>query len=191
MSDLLAGPAAEVAEASRTLDLVKVPMSDSKEITRLLDQFARAYEGDAWVGTPVRALVDDVDARLAAAHPVAGAHSIWDLVAHITYWLDAAARRLAGQVVDPQDDEDWPPNPPPSDTAWVATLAAFQASHDRLLAAIRRLGPEDLDGAVPGKTYSVYVLLHGVLQHTLYHAGQIGLLRRAARESSGAASRPG
>jgi uncharacterized damage-inducible protein DinB len=28
--------------------------------------------------------------------------------------------------------------------------------------------------------YNIYVLLHGVLQHTLYHAGQIAMLRRLA-----------
>ena len=54
-----------------------------------------------------------------------------------------------------------------------------------LVAAIRRLRPEDLAGPVPGHPYSVYVLLHGVLQHTLYHAGQIGLLRGAARRAAG------
>lgn len=185
----LISPAATAAASLP--DLVNATMADSREITRLLDQFARAYAGDAWHGTPVRGLLDDVDARLAAAHPVAGAHSIWELVAHVTYWLDAAGRRLAGEVVDPQDDEDWPPAPAPSAGAWTAARAALEASHDRLLAAIRRLGPDDLEGPVPGQTYSVYVLLHGVLQHTLYHAGQIGLLRRAGREALGTVSRPG
>ena len=65
----------------------------SHEITRLLDQFEPAYAGDAWHGTPVRALLDDVDAGLAAAHPVPGAHSNWELV------------------------EDWPATPSPTGAA--------------------------------------------------------------------------
>ncbi len=153
----------------------------SREITRLLDQLERAYDGDAWLGAPVRAVLNDVDATLAAAHPVAGAHSIWELVTHVTYWLDAAGRRLGGEPVEPLHDEDWPPAPRPTAAAWAEALAALQASHDRLLAAVRRLDEDDLDGPVSGQTYTKYVLLHGVLQHTLYHAGQIGLLKRAAR----------
>jgi len=156
-------------------------MTDSREIVRLLDQFDRAYAGDAWHGMPVRALLGDVDAGLAAAHPVAGAHSIWDLVTHITWWLDAAARRLGGEVVDPRHDEDWPAMLQPTATAWAAVLTALEGSHDRLVTAVQRLGETDLDGPVPGQTYTKYVLLHCVLQHTLYHAGQIGLLKRAAR----------
>jgi hypothetical protein len=33
---------------------------------------------------------------------------------------------------------------------------------------------------VNGKPYDYYVLLHGALQHTLYHAGQIAMVRRLA-----------
>ena len=157
------------------------PTAGSREIARLLDQLERAYAGDAWHGMPVRELLDDVDAGLAAAHPIAGGHSIWELVTHITYWLDAAARRLGGETVDPLHDEDWPAPPQPTAAAWRQALTALQASQDRLLAAVRRLEEKDLDGPVPGHAYTKYVLLHGVLQHTLYHAGQIGLLKRAAR----------
>src|ERR1041384_7534740 len=33
-------------------------------------------------------------------------------------------------------------------------------------------------GMVPGTPYNVYFLLHGVIQHDLYHAGQIALLKK-------------
>jgi uncharacterized damage-inducible protein DinB len=157
------------------------PTVGSREIARLLDQFERAFAGDAWLGMPVNELLGDVDAGLAALHPIAGGHSIWELVTHITYWLDAAARRLGGETVDPLHDEDWPATPQPTAGAWKQALTALQTSQDRLLVAVRRLEEKDLDGPVPGHAYTKYVLLHGVLQHTLYHAGQIGLLKRAAR----------
>jgi uncharacterized damage-inducible protein DinB len=156
------------------------PTAGSGEIVRLLDQFDRAYAGDAWVGTSLREMLGSVDATQAAAHPVAGAHSIWELVTHIGWWLDAVARRIGGEAVEAANDEDWPATPAPTAAAWTAALKGLQASHERLTAAVRRLGDKDLDGPVPGRDYPKYVLLHGVLQHTLYHAGQIGLLKRAA-----------
>jgi hypothetical protein len=70
--------------------------------------------------------------------------------------------------------------PAQSAAAWEAALAALEASQRRLLAAVGTLGDADLDGPVPGHDYTRYVLVHGVLQHTLYHAGQIALLKRAA-----------
>jgi uncharacterized damage-inducible protein DinB len=151
-----------------------------REVARMLDQLERAYDGEAWHGMPVRELLAGVTFRTAAARPIAGGHTIWELVAHITYWLDAAARRLGGQAVDPVDDADWPAMPAQSAAAWEAALAALEASHRRLLAAVGALGDADLEGPVPGHDYTRYVLVHGVLQHTLYHAGQIALLKRAA-----------
>ena len=151
------------------------------EVGRLEEQLRLAFEGPAWHGPSVLEALEGVAPEAAHAHPVAGAHSIWELVTHITYWLDAAARRLGGETVDPLENEDWPATPPPTSAAWTGALAALQATHERLLAAVRRLDERDLDGPVPGHAYTRYVLLHGVLQHTLYHAGQIGLLKRAAR----------
>ena len=78
------------------------------------------------------------------------------------------------------NDADWPAMPAQSAAAWEAALAALEASHHRLLAAVGALGQSDLEGPVPGHDYTRYVLVHGVLQHTLYHAGQIALLKRAA-----------
>jgi uncharacterized damage-inducible protein DinB len=160
------------------------PTVDSREIVRLVDQFERVYAGNAWHGDPLRTVLTDVEADLAVTHPVPGVHSIWELVDHIAWWLDAAARRLGGEVVEALHDEDWPPTPKPGDAAWATALANLQAAHERLLVAVRRLGEMGLEGPVPGKDYTKYVLLHGLLQHTLYHMGQIGLLKRAAKPSS-------
>jgi uncharacterized damage-inducible protein DinB len=151
-----------------------------REIARLRDQLERAYDGEAWLGMPVRELLNGVSFRTAAARPIARGHTIWELVTHITYWLDAAARRLGGEAVDPVNDADWPAMPSPSAAGWKAALAALEAGHRRLLAAVAALAESDLEGPVPGHDYTRYVLVHGVLQHTLYHAGQIALLKRAA-----------
>jgi hypothetical protein len=78
------------------------------------------------------------------------------------------------------NDADWPAMPAQSAAAWEAALAALEASQRCLLATVGTLGDADLDGPVPGHGYTRYVLVHGVLQHTLYHAGQIALLKRAA-----------
>lgn len=60
---------------------------------------------------------------------------------------------------------------------WELAQERLLAAADRLLTSI---GKVDLDAAVPGKAYDVYFLLHGVIQHTLYHAGQIALMKRIA-----------
>lgn len=152
----------------------------SDEVARTLDQLERAYDGDAWHGPPLKSVLASVDADTAAQHPIAGAHSIRELVEHIRLWQDTVVRRLEGDSIDYRAGEDWPPADPAGPAAWADALKALDASHRVLTTAVRRLNAGQLADSVPGKTYSNYVMLHGLVQHTLYHAGQIALLQRAA-----------
>ena len=151
------------------------------EIERLQDQLRRSYDGDAWHGAPLRELLEDVDAETAAVRPIAGAHNIWELVLHITAWQDAARRRLVGDPAHLDDEEDWPPVRRMGDDAWEDTLTALEVTHRRLIDAVGELTEADLYLPVIEQNYSVYGLLHGVVQHDLYHAGQIALLKKAAQ----------
>lgn len=149
-----------------------------REVDRLVDQLRRAHEGGAWHGPALFEVLDGLPAGAAAARPVPGAHSIWEIVRHLQTWHDVARRRLAGAVADPAPEEDWPPVGAPTDAAWAEALAALRASYERLADAVASLPEAALDLPVPGRAYTAYVLLHGDVQHVLYHAGQIALLRK-------------
>jgi uncharacterized damage-inducible protein DinB len=149
------------------------------ELTRIQDQLQRAYDGDAWHGPPLRTLLADVTAPQAAARPIPAAHSIWEIVLHVIAWERVVVRRLAGQVVELPEQENWPPIPDKSEAAWKATQDDLEAAHRQLATAIEHLDGARLNDMVPGKGHTVYVMLHGVIQHNLYHAGQIAVLKKA------------
>lgn len=155
------------------------------EIERLQDQLRRSYEGEAWHGPSLRELLAGVDTETAAARPIADAHTIWEVVLHITAWQDAARRRLEGEPAPLTDEEDWPPVLDVGDDAWSDTVAALEVTRRRLTEVVGELTESELDGRVIGQEYSVYALLHGVVQHDLYHAGQIALLKKAAGTQTG------
>ena len=54
-------------------------------------------------------------------------------------------------------------------------------AHRALQETILQLEDSRLKDRVPGQPYSVYFLLHGVVQHDLYHAGQIAILKKVSR----------
>ena len=152
-------------------------MSDSALI---VDQLSRAFDGEAWHGPSVLELLANVDATTASSHPIAQAHSIWELVLHIEAWELAALRRFAGEVVELKDEEDFPPISDTSDAAWKATLMKFKRTHEQLLTTITAMSRSHLTRQVPGKDYDFEFMLHGLAQHALYHAGQMAILKIAA-----------
>lgn len=150
------------------------------EIKRINDQLKRAFEGKAWHGPSVSEVLEGVTAEQAAAHPIAGAHSIWEITLHIATWERVGRRRVQeSDPIDVSDEEDWPAVEDTGDEAWQNALVELRSNHEALRAAIRGLDEARLDEIVPGTQYSVYFLLHGVIQHDLYHTGQIALLRKA------------
>ena len=151
-----------------------------REIKRIRSQLRHAFEGPAWHGPSVRELLSDVTAERAAARPIPGAHSIWEITLHIMTWERVVRLRLDGDMPDdPPDEENWPKVSDTSQQAWQKTIAELEEGNKALRDAIARLDESRLDEIVPEKVYSIYFMLHGVIQHDLYHAGQIALLKKA------------
>ena len=156
------------------------------EAERIADQLERSFRGDPWYGASVVSVLDGVTAEEALAHPIAGAHSIWELVLHVTGWKREVLARFRGATAGEPPDGDWPAPKGRDEAAWRAALAALSAAHEDLLAAVTKSGDAHLDSPVRdernrelGTGLAQWQTLHGVLQHDIYHLGQIALLRKA------------
>lgn len=90
----------------------------SSELGRLEEQLRRAHEGAAWHGPSVLESLAGLSAEQAAAHPIAGAHSIWELVLHLGSDYGLVLRRLSGDGRQLTPAEGWPPCPPPTEENW-------------------------------------------------------------------------
>jgi hypothetical protein len=122
--------------------------------------------------------LDGVAAAAAAARPLAGGHSIWEIVHHLTVWNDVPRRRLDGERLQNLPAErDWPPVGDVSAGAWQAALTALEEAHDAFHARVLDLTDAQLDDPVIGSDSTVRGMILGVLQHNGYHAGQIVILK--------------
>ncbi len=152
------------------------------ETHRINSQLKRAQEGQAWHGPSLRETLDGVTPEQAGARPIPNAHSIWELVNHIIAWERIALRRLEGESqIEIPEEINFPPVNDLSEDAWKSTLQSLEASHRSLRDGVKILDDARLQEIAPGTNYSIYVLLHGVIQHNLYHAGQIALLKKAVQ----------
>jgi len=152
------------------------------ETVRIAEQLRRAFDGGAWHGPAVLEAIGDVTAAEASARPVSGGHSIWELALHIGSCEAYVGRCVEAKgIVETSDAEDWPSHDDASPAAWEKARLALGDGNLRLRKAIGALDLARLQETVPGKGYDFYVMLHGIVQHDLYHAGQISLLKRALR----------
>ena len=157
------------------------------EVIRIVDQLEREHAGDPWHGSPLSSILEGVGHAQAAAKPIKAAHSIWQLVLHIAAWKNEVRRRLSGAVASLPQEGDWPAVGETSEAAWREARKHLELSHRLLVSAVRDLPETKLfeptndnrDRAMgTGATY--YELLHGIVQHDVYHAGQIAILKKSS-----------
>lgn len=149
------------------------------EVEFIADQLQRSYAGEAWHGPSLEEILAGVTAEQALARPIADAHSIWEVTMHIGVWMSACRRRLAGDPAKLTPQEDWPLIDGGSPAAWKQTLNALKQEHNQLRAAICAFPESSLQNLAPAKDHSMAFMLQGVIQHNLYHAGQIAVLKKA------------
>lgn len=150
------------------------------ETNDLASELERTFHGPAWHGPALFELLGRVDATKAVRRPIAGAHSIWEIVNHLTVWNEAPVRRLAGEAVkDLPPEKDWPRVPEASALRWEHALTMLREALRKLVCAVEDLDDSDLDRAVVGSAPTARGMLFGVLAHNLYHTGQIALLLKA------------
>lgn len=156
------------------------------ENTNIAELVERVVTGDPWHGSNVEQLLRGVSAQDAARRAVPGAHTMWELVLHMTGWAREVRARLEGRAAQEPSDGDWPAVGPVSEERWAEAKANLLKAHDELTQAIVAMDTRSLDQPVQdfrdnalGVGLSHYLTVHGLVHHTVYHAGQLALLRKA------------
>lgn len=157
-----------------------------EEIERLRRELGSTLDGDPWYGSAIARILDGIGATHAAEHPIKGAHSIWELVLHMTAWVNEVRRRLDGGKHGEPVEGDWPEVGSTTAEAWRQATDALRRAHADLAQSLAktddaRLSRQVAGGQVDasGQPVSLYQTVVGILQHDTYHAGQIALLKKA------------
>ncbi|MEO5897538.1 MAG: DinB family protein [Vicinamibacterales bacterium] len=155
------------------------------EIARIVDQLERAYSGDPWHGSPLSQILDGVTHTAASEQPIRDGHTIWELVSHIAAWKNEVRHRLSGVAAAAPREGDWPPVGEVTEDAWLQARERLDLAHRLLVSAVREFpeaklyeGTNDHRDAALGIGVTYYELLHGLVQHDVYHSGQIALLKK-------------
>lgn len=153
--------------------------SRDPRLALLLDAIDRAYDGKGWHGPTLRGALRGMTPATALFRAAPGAHGAWELLLHAAYWKYVVRRRIEGgpRGAFARRPANFPAIPKPADArSLAADLRLLDAEHARLRATVAALPPARLDekrGA-----WTIARLVQGAAAHDIYHAGQIGLLKR-------------
>lgn len=152
-------------------------MSESHRIAKL---FSDWFDQKPWTEITLTALLEDITPEMAAAHPVPGTNSIWQLVQHCLGWRQNVLLKLQGEVFTSPKDNYLSEPKDISAKAWSDLLIALRDNEKLWQSYLLNLAPEQLDkGYAPAQNaFTQYEVIHGILHHDNYHFGQILILKK-------------
>ena len=151
----------------------------------LRKQLEDHFDGQPWYGPNLQDSLEDID--LSIIDLQVGKHSIKDLVAHIINWRQFAIEKLSqNEVFDIQVNsaQDWMPEELLRDISWENLLELLEITQNNLLKAIENMDRDLLEQQVKGRWYNYQHLLFGIIQHDIYHLGQINIIKRYWNEQT-------
>jgi uncharacterized damage-inducible protein DinB len=157
-------------------------MDKKAELLRIIDQFNLLYESEeAWHGPSVVHVLSDVTWDMANERMSPVVHSIAELVYHMTTWRIFVVKRLQGDgTYEVTKSRDWKNFPVFDEFEWEALQMELSLSQEEVISELeKREDDEFLDEIVPNRDYDFYTMLHAILQHDVYHCGQIAIIKKA------------
>ncbi len=157
----------------------------------LRGELRRSLYGPAWHGPALIESLRDTSYEEAIVHPVGEAHSVAEIAVHGAAWLEEVARRLDGSAPQMPARGDWCVANNFTRTDWEQAVREVEAAGellDRLIAGLpaERLlavcGENATHDAPLGSGVRFAAMLNGVIQHNVYHAGQVVMLTKALRD---------
>jgi uncharacterized damage-inducible protein DinB len=146
----------------------------------LAEQIRGACVGPSGFDVALMDSLQGITAEMAIRKPPGSTHSIWELLLHIVNWEEISTRRLNGEFIRWERDTqmDWPTVEDRSDAAWRRLLSRLDRSNARFSEAVSRLTDAELATPSAGRTDSRYEMILSMLQHSVYHAGQIVIMKK-------------
>ncbi|HLX90731.1 MAG TPA: DinB family protein [Puia sp.] len=143
----------------------------NNEIEKFADSLKDVLWQDPWYGDSVYSIIGDVDPRLVAKNP-GTAHSPLELLYHMCSWaefvLAQVKKDLAG--VEAAEKNNWRDM---SSCTWEDGVDLLKKTHEQILASLEEKSDSLLEEQAINRTFNYRYLLYGLIQHNIYHAGQI------------------
>lgn len=152
----------------------------NKETQSIIRRIENINSGQPWFGRAVYELLEEVDPKKAYEQPNGSEHSLIELLYHMNVWADFTLKRLE------KDEEhdmsyfeklDWRKIDPKKHT-WKKGLTEFKSIHKKIISILKKKDDAFLKEIVDYRKYNYRFLLNGMIEHNIYHIGQIAYLNK-------------
>lgn len=150
------------------------------EISSLISRIETVNSGEPWFGRSVFSILEEVNVKKVYTRPNDTEHSIIELLYHMTTWVDFTLKRIEKDTINDlaaAEELDWR-TIKPKVHSWKKGLVEFRSIHKKIIALLKKKEDAFLEEPVDYRTYNFRFLINGMIEHNIYHLGQIAYLSK-------------
>ena len=152
----------------------------NKEVLTIANSFVDTLSSQPWFGRSVYEMLEEVDESKVHTKPNGTEHSMIELLWHMNVWAEftlANLEKRSGKELKAIEANDWREIDPKKHT-WKAGLEQLKATHAKIIELLNQSDDSFLSDMVPTRQYNFRFMLNGVIQHNIYHLGQIAYIKK-------------
>ena len=152
----------------------------NKEMQSIIRNLQNVNAGEPWFGRSVYELLEEIDPSIVYKKPNDNSHSLIELLYHMITWAEFTFKRIEGdkdQDLTAFEQMDWREIKPVVHT-WEKGLKEYKKVHNTIVTLLETKDDEFLKEIVDYRKYNFRFLLNGLIQHNIYHAGQVAYLNK-------------
>ena len=152
----------------------------NKETQSIIKNLENTLNGQPWFGRAVFELLGEIDESKVSVKPNNTEHSMLELLWHMNTWASftlAHLETLGEEELKDIEADDWR-TIDPAKHSWQMGMAELKSIHKKIAEKLVTKEDPFLKGIVPGRKFNFRFMLNGLIQHNIYHAGQIAYLNK-------------
>ncbi|MCC9066554.1 DinB family protein [Flavobacterium piscisymbiosum] len=150
-------------------------MSESKRVSNL---YQSIYNGNPWLEVTLANTLENVTAEQAYRKINPNLNTIWEIVNHLIQWRRNILRRVQGEIITTPDHNYFVPILDSSEASWEQSLQSLAKSQEMWNACLNDFNDADFEKIDQNNNHNFYEDIHGIIQHDVYHLGQIVILKK-------------
>ncbi|QHI36858.1 hypothetical protein IMCC3317_22280 [Kordia antarctica] len=149
-----------------------------KLASQIAKHFKEVHFGENWTGSSFKEIMEGVTFEQATTK-VQDLNTILTLVFHANYYVAAVLKVFQGEALNAKDELSFDHPQLNSEAEWQAFLAQVWKDAEAFADFVELLPDDCFDKDFTDKKYGNYYRnIHGIIEHTHYHIGQISLLKK-------------
>jgi len=150
-------------------------MSESKRVSNL---YQSIYNGNPWLEVTLANTLENITAEQAYRKINPNLNTIWEIVNHLIQWRRNILRRVQGEIITTPDHNYFVPILDSSEASWEQSLQSLAKSQEMWNACLSDFNDADFEKIDQNNNHNFYEDIHGIIQHDVYHLGQIVILKK-------------